>query len=217
MNSSIRSIASIVLLSFLSNGCSDDPPSPQTQTNPNDATAVQLFDPCLNGEPDDIADIPRNGHAFISSTDGGYAHDGNGCTYWIADFRQYRYSNSTIIGGIEVARAILTSANAYDLPSSIGFGEILPTNQYDCENLVIRRKHYLRSSVESSFPVADKEQIIHGTWNPNLNSCSAFDTVNTVKTYPPIANVLVHRWLVNVQLRGTTQQAGARVVPAGPD
>ncbi len=176
-----------------------------------------LPNPCLTGEPDDLANIPQSGSASTTSGDGSYAYDDNGCSYYVADFRQYVYSNAYWNGSQWINWEVHSHAGAYDLPSSAGFAGTMPTNAYDCGQLRVYVRHHRRHSYDSAFPSSpDYTANGYGVWSGS--SCSlAGMGAGHIESSAPSSGVYIHRWLVRVMLRGTAQQAGAWVYPAPPE
>ena len=186
-------------------------------TPDTDVPGPYLPNPCLTVEPDDLGNIPQSGSVRVMSGDGSYAYDDNGCSYYVADLRQYVYSNAFWNGTEWINDSVTLFAGPYDLPSSAGFGGTMPTNAYDCSQLRVNLRHYRRHSYDSAFPsTADWTANLHGVWSAGACSLAGTRTSSILNSAPPSSGVYVHRWLVRVMLRGTAQQASAGSEPVPP-
>ncbi len=232
----IQTLIWIVLLVLLAAcGPQDPEPLPDTITSVDLSDSLYLLDPCGNGYPDAVFEIPEhkdfpasNSIIRISSQDtywyGLYHQHHKGCERHVVDIKFNDRSNIDCLPQGPCSYApVLLSADAYNLPSSNGWHHdgTIPGNPRDCNAYEMQIRFYEKLAGAAYFSFLE-EKVFETVWDQESETCF-------VQPLPgdEASGILesgagrsaewdTYRVAVKVLLRGLPQQARVIATPRVP-
>jgi hypothetical protein len=170
-------------------------------------------DPCAVAEPHYIFFVPKLfGSETFTSGSGAYyyeAYKNHFCSRFIVDVMMATYSNTGPDTGGEVppSSGVVISGNAYDLPSSDGFGGVVPITEEDCKRFTLNVGFYRKLANETEFTkLSDHSN--KSTWESGY--CSG-PTVETMSAPTSMSGWDTYRAAVSCVLRTTAQEVQVNI------
>ncbi|MEQ8356865.1 MAG: hypothetical protein RH942_15085 [Kiloniellaceae bacterium] len=219
-----RKLGSVLVLCLTSVGCSNTYvlTSGAVDTAFVPAGTGQIFEldacgACFLGEADQVFAVPPNFaqiNAYrLNSTDGGYYHKPGQCDCFVGEVWMYFNSNKQPYPNGNPEPVIVTG-NGFDTPSSSGYGQVIPTNQEDCQRYYRATRMWEKLEGTDTWVPKDK-QINSGIW---ANGSCSLGGAMTYSPQPSTTNQARRlRVAVKLLLRETAQKAAVEITQPPPN